>query len=171
MITDTLPKKNIDSKMIHFILLILFIMLLSVIFVKVKTYRIFGHSMNPTLTEGEIVLSVKTSKYKRGDIVALEIEGTTSIKRIIGLPGDKVFIDDDGNVFVNDQLLEEKYVKEKAKGEIEIPNPYQLKKGEYYILGDNRGDSKDSRLIKVACIKEEKIYGKIVFSISKVKKL
>ncbi len=126
--------------------------------------------MNPTLEQGELVLSITPrGEYHRGDIIAFDAAEGTTIKRIIGLPGEKVFIDKYGSVFINDKELKEEYLKTKVRGEIETPNPYTVPLNEYYVLGDNREDSKDSRLINVGSIKERNIQGRIIISISKFK--
>jgi len=161
--------KRISNLIVTAIFVFVIIIIFLIIFFKVTTYHIVGHSMNPTLTEGELVLAIPQKTYKRGDVIAFDLDDNNTIKRIIGIPGDKVFIDNDGTVYVNDKELNEKYIKSKVRGDIEVVNPYQVIEGEYFVLGDNRGDSKDSRLLKVGAIKEGQIKAKIVASISKFK--
>ena len=125
--------------------------------------QIYGHSMAPTLTEGEIVVTVKNSDFKPGDVVAFYYNNKILVKRVIGNPGDWIEVDEDGRVRVNQILLEEPYVQEYALGECDIEMPYQVPDGRIFVMGDNRATSVDSRSTTVGCISEEEIVGKIVF--------
>lgn len=119
--------------------------------------------MAPTLTEGEIVVTVKNSEFKPGDVVAFYYNNKILVKRVIGTPGDWIEIDEEGRVRVNQILLEEPYVQEYALGECDIEMPYQVPDGRIFVMGDNRATSVDSRSTTVGCISEEEIVGKIVF--------
>lgn len=125
--------------------------------------QIYGHSMAPTLTEGEIVVTVKNSEFKPGDVVAFYYNNKILVKRVIGNPGDWIEVDEEGRVRVNQILLEEPYVQEYALGECDIEMPYQVPDGRIFVMGDNRATSVDSRSTTVGCISEEEIVGKIVF--------
>lgn len=125
--------------------------------------QIYGHSMAPTLIEGEIVVTVKNSDFKPGDVVAFYYNNKILVKRVIGSPGDWIEIDEEGRVRVNQILLEEPYVQEYALGECDIEMPYQVPDGRIFVMGDNRATSVDSRSTTVGCISEEEIVGKIVF--------
>lgn len=125
--------------------------------------QIYGHSMSPTLIEGEIVVTVKNSDFKPGDVVAFYYNNKILVKRVIGSPGDWIEIDEEGRVRVNQILLEEPYVQEYALGECDIEMPYQVPDGRIFVMGDNRATSVDSRSTTVGCISEEEIVGKIVF--------
>ena len=125
--------------------------------------QIYGHSMAPTLSEGEIVVTVKNSDFKPGDVVAFYYNNKILVKRVIGTPGDWIEIDEEGRVRVNQILLEEPYVQEYALGECDIEMPYQVPDGRIFVMGDNRATSVDSRSSTVGCISEEEIVGKIVF--------
>jgi signal peptidase I len=125
--------------------------------------QIYGHSMNETLDEGDIVLSVKGSDFSTGDIIAFYYNNKVLVKRVIGNPGDWIDIDEDGNVYVNNILAEESYLKEKAFGECNIELPYQVPESRVFVMGDNRSVSIDSRNTAVGCVAEEQIVGKIVY--------
>ena len=125
--------------------------------------RIYGHSMNDTLDEGDIVVSLKGSDFKTGDIIAFYYNNKFLIKRVIGKAGDWVDIDQDGNVYVNGNLIDEPYLDEKAFGECNIELPYQVPESKVFVMGDNRSVSVDSRNTAVGCVAEEQIVGKVVY--------
>lgn len=127
--------------------------------------RIYGHSMSPTLDEGEIVLTWKTSQFQAGDTVAFYYNNKILVKRVIGVAGDWVDIDADGNVSVNRVPLEEPYVQELALGECNIELPYQVPDGRLFVMGDNRASSVDSRNTAVGCVAEEQLVGRIVMTV------
>ena len=127
--------------------------------------RIYGSSMVPTLEDGQIVVTVKSNSFKAGDIVAFYHGNKLLIKRYVAGPADWFNIDKNGNLFINDQLLNEPYIAQKAYGETNIELPYQVPDKKYFMIGDNRSVSIDSRNTAVGCIDEEQIVGKVVFRI------
>ena len=127
--------------------------------------QIYGSSMDSTLKDGEIVLSVKNSDFKQGDVVSFYYNNKILVKRVIAGPGDWVNIDQDGNVYVNNELLYEPYVIDKALGECDIELPYQVPDGKIFVMGDHRSTSVDSRNNAVGCVGEEQVVGKIIFRV------
>ena len=125
--------------------------------------HIYGQSMNDTLTEGDIVVSIKGSQFATGDIIAFYYNNKILVKRVIGQAGDWIDIDEDGNVYVNLTKVEEPYLHEKAFGECNIELPYQVPESRVFVMGDNRATSIDSRNTAVGCVAEEQIVGRIVF--------
>lgn len=125
--------------------------------------HIYGTSMTPTLNEGEIVLSIKSGDFQQGDIIAFYYNNKVLVKRIIASSGSWVDIDEDGNVYVDNVRIEEPYLKERALGDCNIDLPYQVPEGRYFVMGDHRATSVDSRNITVGCVAEEQIVGKIIF--------
>lgn len=127
--------------------------------------QIYGTSMTPSLNEGDIVLSVKASHFKRGDIVAFYYNNKILCKRVIGMPGDTINIDEDGNVTVNGKPLDEPYLSEKALGDCNIELPFQVPENRYFVMGDQRAASADSRNTALGCVSEEQVVGRIVFRV------
>ncbi len=127
--------------------------------------QIYGSSMTPSLQDGEIVLSVKDVSPEPGEVIAFYYNNKVLVKRVVGMPGDWIDIDEDGTVFVNGTPLDEPYLEEKALGDCTISLPYQVPEGKVFVLGDHRSVSVDSRNKAVGCIAEDQIVGKIVFRI------
>ena len=127
--------------------------------------QIYGSSMTPTINEGQIVISVKTSNFEQGDLAAFYIGNKLLVKRVIAGPADYVFIDETGTVFINGEELIEPYVEEKAFGECDIEMPYQVPESRFFLMGDHRKTSVDSRSTTVGCIPKDQIVGKIVFCV------
>lgn len=128
-------------------------------------FQIYGHSMTPTLDDGDIVLSVKSGSVESQDIIAFYYNNKILVKRVIAEAGQWVDIDEEGNVWVDDILLEEPYLTDKAKGECDIELPYQVPEGKVFVMGDHRSVSADSRSLAVGCVSEEQIVGKLVMCV------
>lgn len=127
--------------------------------------EIGGTSMEDTLLEGDMALAARGARYREGDVVGFYEDDKILVKRIIALAGDVVDIEEDGSVYVNGRLLEEKYVKEKALGNCDIEFPCQVPEGTVFVLGDHRLVSVDSRSSGVGCVEERSILGKVVLRI------
>lgn len=127
--------------------------------------QIFGASMTPTLEEGQIVVSVKANDLEPGDIVAFYYGNKVLVKRYIAGPGTWVDIQEDGTILLNGEVLEEPYLTEKAFGICDLELPYQVPDNTYFLVGDHRETSVDSRHSSVGCVSMEQVVGKIIYRV------
>lgn len=125
--------------------------------------EINGASMTPTLNEGEIVILRQTKDIETGDLVGFYYGGKILLKRAIGSAGDYIDIDEEGNVYVNNEMIDEPYLGEKKLGRCELDFPYQVPEGMIFVLGDNRAVSIDSRIKAIGCVENGQIVGKVAF--------
>ena len=123
--------------------------------------QISGDSMSPTLEHNEIVVLLKTKQFERGDLIGFYYQGKILLKRVIALPDDEVAIDAEGNVYVNGELLEEPYVTDKELGDCDLEFPYKVPGTSYFVLGDRRSNSVDSRNSVIGAVSRENIIGKV----------
>ena len=133
--------------------------------------QVSGDSMSPTLENDEIVILLKTKEFKRGDLVGFYYQGKILLKRVVALPEDEVTIDTEGNVYVNGELLEEPYVTDKGLGDCDLEFPYKVPGTSYFVLGDRRSNSVDSRSSVIGAVSRDDIIGKVftrVWPLSKI---
>ncbi len=128
-------------------------------------FRIYGSSMTPTLAEGELAVAVRTESLHPGDLIAFYYNNKILVKRVIASQGQWVDIDEEGNVYVDGELLDEPYINEKSLGECDIELPYQVPDERIFVMGDHRSVSVDSRTRAIGSIAQEQIAGKLVFII------
>ena len=124
--------------------------------------QISGNSMTPTLSGGEVVVSLKGSSFQPGDIVAFYYDNKILVKRVIAGPGYWVDIDEQGTVYVNEQELYEPYLVEKALGDCNIELPYQVPESKIFVMGDHRSVSVDSRNTSLGCVAYDQVVGKLI---------
>ena len=127
--------------------------------------QISGDSMSPTLEHDEIVVLLKTKDFERGDLIGFYYQGKILLKRVIALPEDEVVIDADGNVYVNGEVLEEPYVTEKGLGDCDLEFPYKVPGTSYFVLGDRRSNSVDSRNSVIGAISQDDIIGRVFLKV------
>ena len=127
--------------------------------------QIEGTSMEPTLANGDIVLLTKTTNFDRGELCGFSWNNKLLIKRVIGIPGDWIEIDTDGTVYLNGEQLDEPYAEQLAVGECDLEFPFQVPQEQYFVLGDMRESSIDSRNTLIGCVKKDQVVGKVFFRI------
>ena len=127
--------------------------------------QIEGTSMEPTLVNGDIVLLTKTTSFDRGELCGFSWNNKLLIKRVIGIPGDWIEIDTDGTVYLNGEKLDEPYAEQLAVGECDLEFPFQVPQEQYFVLGDMRESSIDSRNTLIGCVAKDQIVGKVFFRI------
>ena len=133
--------------------------------------QISGDSMSPTLNHDEIVVLIKTQDFDRGELIAFYYQGKILLKRVIALPDDIVVIDGDGNVFVNEERLIEPYVTERSLGNCDLDFPYTVPGDGYFVMGDQRTNSVDSRNSVIGSITREDIIGKVFIRVWPIKRI
>ena len=158
-------KKEVLS-WIFYILFVIALTYLSITFVGQRT-MVDGRSMNATLNDGDNLivekLSYRFGDPERFDIIVFPPQESPKehyIKRIIGLPGETVQIDAEGKIYINGEVLEENYGLETIRNAGRAAEPITLGDDEYFVLGDNRNNSKDSRSDAVGNVKRSSITGR-----------
>ena len=129
-------------------------------------FRVTGSSMEPTLSKGQTVLCNKSGDIKKGDIIAFYHNKKVLIKRVIAASGDTINILDDGTVELNGKKLDEPYISKVSSGECDITFPMTVSEDRYFVMGDEREVSVDSRTTSEGCVAEENIIGKVYFRVT-----
>ncbi len=162
-------RKNMVKETISFILYIALVFLITYLVIHYVGQRtqVSGTSMEYTLSDGDNLIVDKISyrfkKPERFDIIVFPYqyeENTYYIKRIIGLPGETVQIDEDGNIYIDGEVLEESYGREVIQDPGQAIEPIKLGEDDYFVLGDNRNASADSREPSVGVIHGKDIIGR-----------
>lgn len=161
--------RSVMKEVLYNSLFLLFVLIATLLMVKYVAQRttVSGSSMEPMIHDGDSLIvdkmTYRFSDPERFDIIVFPFEyqeGTYYIKRIIGLPGESVRIDEDGNIYINGEILEENYGLEVIEDPGNAYNEIILRDDQYFVLGDNRNNSSDSRNPAVGLIHRDSIVGR-----------
>lgn len=174
---DEIERKNYQKKYVRklrstiSILIVVSAIAILIATVFLPVLQIYGKSMTPTVSAGDMVVSFKKSKCKKGDIIAFYYNNKILVKRVIATSGQWVNINEAGDVTIDGNKIDEPYVKQKALGHCDIKLPYQVPEGKVFVMGDHRSVSVDSRKSSIGCVGKDQIVGKLIFRIWPLKKL
>ncbi len=135
-------------------------MLLLLLFLPVL--EVSGSSMEPTLRDGDVLVLYKPGAIRTGELCGMYAKDRLILKRVIGLPGDIVYMDEGGNVYVNGEPLPEPYVSKKAVGTCDLSFPFVVPENSLFVMGDHRETSIDSRSSLIGCIRVNQVMGQVV---------
>ena len=162
-----------ESKLKNFLgtcmyIIVIFLVLFLIIHFTVLRTKVTSTSMDPVLQEKDNIIVEKVSYFfgepDRFDVIIFPFEeekGTYFIKRIIGMPGETVQIDEEGTIYINGEVLEENYGNAVMESAGAASEPIQLGADEYFVLGDNRNDNADSRNTMVGNVNRKEIIGRV----------
>ena len=128
--------------------------------------KYYGNSMSPTLKDGQILIVNKMAEIKSGDIIAFYYNNKVIVRRVVATGNAQVSIDVFGTVLVNGKELDEPYIENKTLGQSNQNFPYNIPTNSYFVLGDNREVAMDSRLTEIGVVTEDRLLGKVVFSLN-----
>lgn len=161
--TNSIFNKTLRSTIYILIIVAAVAVLVATLFFPVL--QITGNSMEPTLYQGDFVILTKINEFKTGDLCAFYWRNKVLVKRVIGLPGDTINIDFEGNVYINNEIIDEPYISQKSLGNVDIQFPFQVQENQYFVLGDHRDTSMDSRVVEIGCIDKDRMIGKLLIRI------
>lgn len=158
---------KIVKQIIPYVVILLIVLIIRTFIV--TPVVVSGSSMDDTLKDGDILLLNKFDKtYERYDIIVFNYQNTKLVKRVIGLPGEHIKYKD-GILYINDEIYEDEFSTETLDFDLTTLGVDIIPEGYYFVLGDNRMKSSDSRMIGL--IKKEDINGTTTFSLWPFKKI
>ena len=164
---ERMDKKRGMPTVLRVLLFLLVVVLVAGItfFCLLSGYVIYGSSMSPTLEEQDLVLAIPNAKLRAGDLVAFRHEERILVKRVVAAPGDQIEVTDDGHVRLNGSDLYEPYALFSNSGANDMSYPLDIPERSWFVLGDNRGSSVDSRSSILGLIDDEQMLGKVFIRI------
>lgn len=150
---------------IVFVIIITASLLLNLFTFIMPVVKYYGNSMSPTLEDGQILIVNKMAEIESGDIIAFYYNNKVIVRRVIATGNDQVSVDVFGVVSVNGEELEEPYIENNTLGQCNLKFPYNVPANTYFVLGDNRDIAMDSRLSEIGVVTEDRLIGKVVFSL------
>lgn len=124
--------------------------------------RYYGDGMNPSLSDRQLLVLMKTDKVRPGDIIAFYYNNKVLVRRVICEGGHSISLEEDGTVIVDGAVLSEPYVHDPSIGQHNISFPYHVPYGHCFVMGDNRAISMDSRLSEIGAVPADRILGKVL---------
>lgn len=164
-------KKNTGKAVAAYVLraivaLLVFAVVLTNVFTHIlQVVNYNGTGMEPGMRGGQTLLLLKTQDVQEGDIIAFYYNNQVLVRRVICLGGKQLEISKEGDVRINEVLLNEPYVRESSLGQCNITFPYNVRTGTVFVMGDNRSVSMDSRLQEIGTIPTDRIIGKVILAI------
>ena len=128
--------------------------------------KYYGNSMTPSFDDGQILIVNKMAEINSGDIIAFYYNNKVIVRRVVATGNNQVSIDVFGTVSVNGKELDEPYIENKTLGQSNLDFPYNVPTNSYFVLGDNRDIAMDSRLSEIGVVTEDRLLGKVVFSLN-----
>lgn len=167
----TFLKSQIFKRTCKIVLVIIVIasLLLNLFTFIMPVVKYYGTSMSPTLKDGQVLIVNKMAEIKSGDIIAFYYNNKVIVRRVVATGNDQITIDVFGTVSVNGKELEEPYIENKTLGQNNMSFPYNIPTNSYFVLGDNRDVAMDSRLAEIGVVTEDRLLGKVVFSLNPFK--
>ena len=161
-------RKQVFKRTLKIVLIIIVTasLLLNIFTFIMPVVKYYGNGMTPTLEDEQILIVNRISEIKSGDIIAFYYNNKVIVRRVVAIGNDQVSIDVFGTVSVNGKELDEPYVKNKTLGQCNLNFPYNVPTNSYFVLGDNRDVAMDSRLSEIGVVTEDRLLGKVIFSIS-----
>lgn len=147
------------------LLLVVIVLLVNLFSHVVSVVHYYGDSMEPTLSDRQLLVIAKTGRVDEGDMVAFYYNNKVLVRRVICAGGRELSIDNAGNVTIDGQALEEPYVSTRSFGQCNLTFPYSVPVGQYFVMGDNRAIAMDSRLAEIGTISADRVIGKVVFNL------
>ncbi len=172
--SQTAPGKRVRAKKHPYLSMAVTIaaslLLVAVVLVNLFTHvfpvvRYHGDGMEPALSNGDLLVLLKTSKVEEGDVIAFYYNNKILVRRVVCEGGQQIAVDPSGTVYINGTALDEPYVDQPSIGQCNLTFPYYVPPNHVFVMGDRRETAMDSRLEEIGPINTDRILGKVLLSI------